>query len=325
MGSIALLDWYGATEITWGLVVTPCTFKWMGLTDASMKPTDTSQRFTEIRSSLAPAYSDRKTKVGAEASLKGILSYDDAPYVLEALLGKASPTGTNPYTYAYTAPLGTAPTSRIYSLYQVDADGSAYAMTGAVGKRIAFHGSSDGELTWEADFLGAKIAVGTLGSPPADRTVTFAAGADVAIYVDAALGTIGTTPVTATAYEFDLELATKRDTSTFFGSISPLSWHEGEQWDATLKLSCEFNATSKAYLDALISTTAVFQKLVRIKATNGTNVIQLDFSGVAEDVPEVFGKRGGVTALEVTLKGVYDAIFANYFKASVTNGVSVLA
>ena len=75
----------------------------------------------------------------------------------------------------------------------------------------------------------------------------------------------------------------------------------------------EVGAASYAYLGELLSQSAVWDKLVRIDCTNGTEIMQLDFAGVALDRPEIFTDEDGVATIEVELSGLYESGFANWF------------
>ncbi len=111
----------------------------------------------------------------------------------------------------------------------------------------------------------------------------------------------------------------------YLGALTPGGYKQ-PMWDGTLKLSFEFNATSKAFLDALIAPTAnaPVQKQVRIKHTSGTAIVQYDFCGTAINAPKVFTDQSGVASVDLELHGTYHTTVANWFKASITNSVATL-
>jgi predicted membrane GTPase involved in stress response len=95
--------------------------------------------------------------------------------------------------------------------------------------------------------------------------------------------------------------------------------------DNTLMLSLEFNATSKAYLDSIISSTALAGYQVRLQSTTGASAIcTLNFAGYCMEPPEIFTDRDGVTTLEMRLQGTYSSALTNWFTATVVNAVSAL-
>ena len=113
-----------------------------------------------------------------------------------------------------------------------------------------------------------------------------------------------------------------RHLKRFVGDTAPGSWGEGK-FDVTGSFVMEFNATSKAYLDALL--TAELSKAIRLSATSGTNVAQLDFSGAIDNVDTLFGDRDGNCTVSFDFVGRYDTTNTMWFDVSVTNGVSSLA
>lgn len=315
------LELQAGKETTWGTPVNP-TAKLMGITDVVIKPIIESELVEEMRGTLAPGYSANVLRVAGEASVDGVVTYEDVPYYLDGLCGTATPTGANPYTYAYTAPLGTAPTVRQFTLAYGDGS-SDYSLTSGIVKSFSVSGEKNGTVEFSAEFIGEQVEADTLATL-SDRSVGVVMGNDITLYIDAAAGTIGTTQITATGFAFELEVETNRELVHYLGSVLPATYREGK-WEGTLKLTLEFNATSKAYLDAMLGGSSVFQKLVRIKATSGTKVVQFDFAGFAESAPELWTDEDGVITLEVELKGKVDSgTFANWFKASVTNAVASL-
>ena len=105
---------------------------------------------------------------------------------------------------------------------------------------------------------------------------------------------------------FELDIDTKRSVSQHLGSLYPDTLHHPEIWDATLTLELEFNATSKPYVTALIAANPLFQRQVRIKATNGANIAQIDFAGTQDGGPKLFTDNDGVMTVEVKLFGTYN-------------------
>jgi hypothetical protein len=96
------------------------------------------------------------------------------------------------------------------------------------------------------------------------------------------------------------------------------------QWKGTLKMRMEFNATSKALYEAML-TPALFQKQVQLKATTGaTAIFQIGFAGTSEVVPQIYDERDGMCALEFVLESQYHTTFANWLKIDSTSGVATL-
>lgn len=326
MSNIADLVVQVGKETTFGTGVA-ATAKLRGLTRSpQFQPRHDSEVLEEI-GTYGPSSLAVLNSLGAEGSLEGHVLYEDDPMLMDALFGVAAPTGSGTYTYAHAAPLTSAPTSpRLETIEYGDAEsgGPNYKMVSAVTTKVTYKGENSKALTYTRDVLGHSIVATTLTGALTDRAVEPVHGAQVAVYVDTWAGTMGSTAVSATAFAFELELDSGRNLGYFFGGLLPTDWDEGF-YTATLKMTMKFNATSKAYLDSLLgSATAVSQRQVRLKATSGTKIWQKDIAGTFVEPPRFWENRNNAVTVQFTLKGTYHSTFANYFKSSVTNAVSVM-
>lgn len=322
---IDLLQVEAGKETTWGTAVT-ATAKLMGIQDIKLNPNVRAKVYHDIRGSMAPGTLSALTEVMPEGKMTSLGLYEDICYHLDSLLGLATPSGSNPYTRDYAAPIASVPSPRIQTLIYGDAT-NCYRLSGALLGKTTIKGSNGGAMMIASDIFGQLVDAGTLAAL-SDRAVNVAMGDHVAIYVDAWGGTIGTTALAATSFSYELSIDPKRKPDQYLGSLTASSYHEDDGakgWDAKLKLSLEFNAASKAQYDALIATSGVYQKQVRIKSTSGTKVIQFDFAGTSEESPAFGEDRDGVLTFDVELTGTYNSTLGNYLKAQVINAVSALA
>jgi len=262
-------------------------------------------------------------EIGAQASVESDVSYDDICYWLETLFAIATPSGTGPYVRAYSAPLtAIVSAARQMTLVKGNADGT-WKLTSGIGTKIVLKGNNTGPWTVSIEMFGYDVTIGTLAAL-SDRSTTLALGSDTSIALDAWAGTIGATVLTGVQFDFELTIDTKRTPKRHM-TLKPDSLNQPE-WSTQLKLSLEYNATSHAYLTSLLTQTAqaLYQKQVRIKATDGTNIVQLDFAGTADDVP-IPTEQNGVMTIDLILDGEYCAALGNYLAASVSNSVAILA
>lgn len=312
-----------AKETVWGTSVT-ASAKLMGVEECKIESAGGAALLKEMRGSLAPAFSAiRKSNFG-KASLKGFATYEDLNYYLESLLGDVTPSGAGPYVRAGAAPLTAAATNRMITLYDGQAS-DVYKLLGGVVNKLVISGKTGEEWKFAADLIGKQKTTGAL-AVLADRTVTAIEGADTSLYIDAWGGTIGTTQINtlATAFELSIDLGTA--VRHYLGNLLPGRYRQkkAEPGSVTLKLSLEFDAVTKAYLDAFLTYSAVLQHQVRIKATTGTNAIaQFDFAGTVVGEPAM-SDEDGVYMLDLNYQGTYNSGLANYLKYSLTNQVSAL-
>lgn len=307
------------------VIATPvsATAKLMGVTDCQFTPINDAERLKEIRGSLAPAYNVVLTKIGATGKLSMYGSYQDINYPVESLLGAIAPTGANPYVRAVTAPIGTVPTPRIQTLIWGDGT-NCYKATGMLVTKLTIKGAANQPLTVDADWIAYSVTAGSLAGL-SDRTISVAMSQDALLYVDAWGGTIGTTALTAIAWDFTLVIDSKRALDWYLGALGPGNYHEGTDYDGSLDLNLELAATSKAYLDEQIGGTAVHQRQVRIKYTTGASAItQFDFAGSSEKAASIFDYRDGVVGVKLSYAGTYNSALANWFAYSNTNAVATL-
>lgn len=299
------------------------TAKLMGVTDCQFTPINDAQRLSEIRGSLAPAYNAVLTKIGATGKLSMYASYQDINYVIESLLGTISPTGANPYVRAVAAPIGTVPTPRIQTLIWGDGT-NCYKATGMLVTKITIKGVSNAALMIDADWIAYSVTTGSLAGL-SDRTISVAMAQDALLFIDGWGGTIGSTALTAIAWDFTLVIDSKRALDWYLGALGPGNYHEGIGYDGSLELNLELQTASKAYLDEIIGGTTVHQRQIRAKFTTGASAItQLDFAGTTEKAPAVFDYRDGVVGVKLNYMATYNTALANWFAYSNTNAVAVL-
>ena len=311
-------------ESTWGTSAA-ATAKLMGIESITLSPKVKGAVNADMRGSLGPGAIAYIQAMEGAGKLTTKVLYDDWPYWMDAIFGTATPTGAGPYVYTYTAPSTSAPTSRMQTIYYGDATGT-YKLVGALPSKISIKGESNKELTAAIDLIGKSVTAGSLAAL-SDRSVSPVMGNDLTVFIDAWGGTVGTTAIDTTAYSFQLNLDTARAMQTYMGSLTPGAYKDKRFTFAknTLKLSLEFNATSKAYLDSIIGGT-LSQYQVRLKATTGTSAIwQMDFAGSALEAPELFTDKDGVCTLDLTLSATYNSTLGSWCTGSVTNSVSALA
>lgn len=297
-------------ESTWGTAVAP-TAKLMGIEDFKLKPLDTSKIIAEQRGSLAPGFLAVLEKVDAEASVSGAVMYEDINYFLEGLLGEVTPGGAGPYDYDGSAPLGTKPTLREQTFVHGTAD-YVRGLQGGLVQELTITQNFGEECRFSARIQGQEIAADALEAL-SDRTVTPVNWDHWAIYIDDFGTAAGTTVVANTIFSFELKLVSGVMPKWHLGSLVADSY-KIDKYEGELKVVAEVNATSYAYLTDMLSQSAIFDKVVRLTATSGTNILSFDFAGVELDRPELFPDEDGVAVLEFTLSGLYEATMANWFK-----------
>lgn len=312
-----------AKETTWGTAVTPMTRKIQGITDFTISPGVETEVFAHRRGSMVKTYNVdfNKMKPSAKASID--VSYEDINYWLESLTGEATPTGAGPYVRTGSAPISAAPNARKMTMTWGQT-GNIYQMNGGLVKALTFKGESTGKVTADVELIGSRVVNTGALAALSDIAQNYVMGLDVALYIDAIGGTIGTTSVPTTAMSFTLKIDTGRDSLHYFGSNYPTSYKD-PAWTGSLDMHMEMNATTKAYLDAMIGLSSVPSHQIRLQFTRGTNILQLNFAGALNASPDIYTVDNDILSLDFTWNQLYSSALTNWFTYSSTSGLATLA
>ena len=293
--------------------------------EGSFHPVNDVQMMKEYRGTLAPAYQAALMKQHTEGTVPGFLTYEDILYWLEGVFGPVTPSGTAaPYTWTYSAPVDDATagtTPRIYTIEDC-VPSYDYKHTGVLLKTLNISGTvgsfpkiSSDAIAWNTSALASRADL-------ADRTVYPALMSQVGLYVDTWAGTMGSTAVTSSLKEFELDVDTFRHLKWFDGSVNPSNYGDNF-WSGTLRLLLEFNSTQKTLFETLIGTT-IQQRQVELRFTDTPRSLKIQFAGTYTDVPTMWEDDEGNITTEFMLSGTYHTTFANWLKIIPVNAVASL-
>lgn len=308
-------------ESTWGTGVAAAAILG-GLTDFKFNPGITTALRRYLAGSFTPAAASALVRQEPTAKISGDLTAEDSIYFFDSCVkGSVAPTGANPYTYTFGFPTTASPAlrSRTWEFY----DGAqAWRLLGGLVNKLTVKGSDGAEsVTYDAELIGKQIGTTTLTAALSPRAFNIFTPPQCQLYIDAAGGTIGTTAVAATLinWEYSIDMGTHVKMFQDGGTV-PSAFGYGVP-KVMLKLDLEYNASAHTELTAHLAGTP---KLVRVKCTNGTNVVNLDIAGPATSVSDLYGDRNGNTIVEgLTYEARLDSgAFANYASVAVTNSIS---
>lgn len=316
-------------EATRGTAVTP-TAKLAGVTGFTISPIEESLLHEELRGTLAPGYHATQVKQAAQATLELALTYQHVLYVLQALFDAVDPpTGSDPYTWAYAAPVtsGAGASPQPFTLVYGDGNGGdfGYGIFGALVSELTIAAESGGAATLSASLLGANADEHALADL-SDTAVEFVMGHHFAVYMDDWDATIGATELADVAWSFELTVTPNRANKFHLGSISPTGWRD-TKWSGSLRLMLELTNGASPATEALLAdllTASPLKKQVRLLATSGDNRFQIDFAGAAVSAPELFGQQEGVQSLDLELSGLYNPTLGNWLLMQAVNGIASL-
>jgi hypothetical protein len=299
-------------EAVWGDLAAP-TVQLVGVTDCKITPKVESTQIADKRGTTMPAFIAVVNRVWGEANVSGVICYAQFRHWLDAMFGidAAAP-------YTYLADLDADAALRSFNLCYGQPD-VTYSMGGAILDKLAIAGTTNGALTYNAHLLGKGVVGDTL-EVLEDDDVVVAHGCHIALWIDPIAGPIGTTPVLATAFSFDANIACDRQLLWHLGSLNPDSIRHGK-WGGNLRLSLQMTSDMQDILDA-----ALGQEIspgayaVRLRATDKltTSVLTLDFAGHLLPAPTLYTENGGVITAEMDLTPVFsdDATFLSCWGAS---------
>lgn len=309
------------TQSAFGTGVTP-TVQLRGIEELAIRSKNEVTMLEDMTLGLAGASQAIVTGIGGEGAVTAWCSYEHLAYWLDNLFGQATPSGAGPYVRAYAAPTTTAPTPRILSLVKGTTTGS-YRLVGALLSSMTLRLEQGKPLMLNGDLVGNKVNTQALASLSDVAVNPILANHVATIKWDTWAGTMGATSLDRCFVRMvELTVEPDRALRPCFGSLSKDQYAE-RAWNGTLRLSLEFNATTKTDVDNIIGGTLT-QKQVEINFADSTRALQVQFAGTVTDDLEIFGDDDGVVAVELTLTRTYHTTFANWLKMSLTNGVQTL-
>ena len=312
------------TQSTFTTGVTP-TVQLRGITELTLRPANDVAMLEDMTLGLAGSADGVVRSVGATGAFQGWATYDDLPYFFDNMMGTATPSGSDPYTRTYAAPIATSPTRRILSVVKGDGTVGAYQLVGGLVQSFTLRIEPGTETTMSGDLVGNKLAADTLASLSV-RDVNPIMGSQVSeITWDTWAGSMGSTALTNCSVRFmELSIEPTLTTKPCFGSVTHDTYTEG-MWNGSLRLSLEFNSTTKTAVDAIIGGTLTQRQVQITAAKDANNSLELQFAGTVTEDFDIFSDDDGVVTVELTLTRTYHSTFANWFKATVVNTVDALA
>lgn len=292
----------------------------------SLTPDLQTRALEELRGSLAPTHQTALDWYASSATFEmPDATFEEIVYPLEMLFGTVSPTGAGPYVRAYAAPLTTAVTPRFATL-QYGQGTDVYQMQDASVATLTLTGDSNGGLQVGGSLVGGKVIGGNIAELSDAASETRMTGCMAKVLIDAWDATSISTEISNTAFSWELTINSNREYRSYLGSCTPTAYADNN-WNGQLKLSMEFNATSKAMVDAILAASnTILEKQIKIVysvgATTTLRTFSVEFAGHTMQAPQLFTSRNGVTSVDLVFDGVYNSKLANWLKVNSTSGLT---
>jgi len=254
----------------------------------------------------------------AEGEIELQTTYEDILYGLFGLFGPVAPSGG---ARVFSAPVVSYATPQIYTI-EYGAPGAEYRVVGGIIREWTLRYEANAGVTESWAFIGSAVQANALTGSLPTRIVTPVLSRHASWFVDNVGTAHGTTQIPGTVIEAELSINTNRHLKMFEGS-QPLDWGEG-RWEAQLSITAEFNATAKAWVDALLSDRVARNIRVNFVETAGSRELRIDFVGLIAEAPDLFGDRDGNMTVEVTFKALVASPLNNWLQIRTINGVGTL-
>lgn len=268
------------------------------------------------------------TRQGSRLVWETDLTYEEVIYpLLCGILDDAVPTGVGPYIWDFSRDWTLGGATKTASFEFVVDDGAAqhfeaefgFAVCESFGISFAGGDESPAKLTstWFGRAEQASVLTPAL-TPLTDRSPV--AGELFGLWIDATWATLGTTQKTKLLKNANLQVETGKapDFTTDARTDLDFSGVQDKKASATLTLRLNHNADGKAEVDAWRAGTA---RAIRLKATDGVKIVQIDSFGYYRGEPE-FDEEDGQEVVSLELGIDYDATGADALNFQITNQIA---
>ena len=302
------------------------TVRLMAVTDASLQVVDELLTPEEL-GNLSPTVSPVQVAQHIEGSITQQASYQDLVYLCHGVFGTVATSAAANTTYMWKYAAGAIAVNNPF-LYTIEfgAPSAEYEVVGGILTGLEISGEAGGVWEVTTEVVGRNAAATTMTTALAIRNVDLIRMADTVMSVDTWTGTMGATAVPATLISFNCAASPQHHLKTFAGSLTPTGYGMG-RWEGELTTVLEYNASAKAYVDALLS--AKVQKQIQIKASQGATTTSrsaaIRFAGTLVDGVELFGDRDGNITVELTWRGTYHGTLASFLQMQMRTENGTLA
>jgi len=254
----------------------------------------------------------------AEGEIELQTTYEDILYGLFGLFGPVAPSGGS---RTFNAPITAYAAPQIYTM-EYGTTGAEYRVVGGIIREWTLRYEANAGVTENWAFIGRSVQANALTGSLPTRVVTPVVSTHASWFMDNIGTAHGTTQIPGTVIEAELSINTNRHLKMFEGS-QPITWGEG-RWEAQLTLTAEFNATAKAWVDALLTDRVARNIRANFVESANTRELRVDFVGLIGEPVELFGDRDGNMTVELTFKALVAGPLNNWLQIRTINGVATL-
>ena len=256
------------------------------------------------------------------------LTYEEILYPLQSgLLLDAVPTGIGPYVWQFLPDWATVNALKALTVEYVIDDGSTQHYEREFGFGICRSFGFDfafGEIArMRTEYFGRATQSSTFTTSLTPLTGRSPVASNLLkVYVDDTWGGLGGTQVSTLVRSATLDIVTGRDPDYTLDGRSDLDMVGIRTGRATGTLSLVMEHTADAATE-IGKWRAGSQRYIQLIVTDGTKIIQIDFSGVYTS-PPVFSQEDDIEIVTMELALEYDTTASEALDITVTNQIATL-
>ena len=277
-----------------------------GIVDLRIEPKVESEQLIDKRGKTMPVEAF-VTRRHAEGMIGGFVNYQEFHYYLDSMFGLATPAANVSTWIAnidWINVVEQAITEKSLSL-RYGQTGLLYLVEGILPYELVISGG-DGVLKFSYRFFGRPSEDGASFAGISDDVVEWAFSHHSVFYLDAGLAAApGTTPMTDLGFRWEARITSNRKPVWHANNLEHDSWVNGK-WGGSMKVSFEADAALLAYVGDIIDATATPQSFaVRIRTTDASNILDIDFVGTVIAPPTLIPDEEGVVTVELDMVPQY--------------------
>jgi len=298
------------------------TIQMPGITNIQVDPKVEAEQLMDMRGTAMPAHEAFVKRRWSEGILEGFVNYQEFYHYLNGMFGEAT-VAANVRTYIahldWINVVEQAVTEQSHALRYGQA-GLIYLVEGVLPYELRVAGG-DGALTFGYRFFSRPAEDGASFAALSDDVVEWAFSHHSVLYLDDGISAApGTTPMTDLGFRFDAVITANKQPVWHLGNQEHDSWRNGK-WGGSMKLVLEADATLLGYVGDIIDATATPRSYaVRIRTTDGSNILDIDFVGTVVTPPVLIKDSDGVVTVELDMVPQYgtNAGFKSCWGAEIT-------
>ena len=288
-----------------------------GITNFRVDPRVEGQQLNDKRGTTMPSHESFIKKRWSEGIIEGFLNYNEFYLYLDGMFGLANEETGGVRTYLGTLDWATEVEKSLAIRY--GQSGLLYLVEGVLPYDLHISGATGEALKFSNRFFARPAEDGASFASLSDDVVDWAFGYHSVIYFDAGEdATPGTTPMTDLGFRFEAKITANRKPVWHMNNQEHDSWRPGK-WGGSMKLVLEADATLLAHVgDILDETTTPKAYAVRVRTTDGSNVLDIDFVGEVITPPVLIPDEDGVVTVELDLVPKYGSTLTSCWGVELT-------